>query len=930
MSDDIQRAKRIMRKLIFLFMLVAALMGAVSVVAAQGGSITINTVDDSEFPVLRLFGTVQDANGEFVTGLTEPDFSALVAGQNAEIVQVEEIVTGNIGASVVMVIDSSESLFGPAIEDTKAAAIRLIDQLRPTDEVAIVEFDSTVRVAQPFTSDLDAAQAAVNGISADGRTSLYDAAYTGVETAVQGASNEQRFVVLITDGQQFPPDQFNNDANAAVALAQANNIPIFAVGFGTVYPPYLESLGSAVEGGGTYILPNSETIGQILNFISGLITSQYVITIQPDLEPDGSPAPIELSSGGLSGTFDYTAPDLYPTPRIDGVPTDPIAEPVRVATGGRAVRLLQEVNVTIDDSPVQTFTTDNFGASIITFEGSVLIDPLTLAPGEHTITVEAVDQQGASRSTSQTFMVAELPLVFDTTGIELGEILDAETPVPVEAVIAQSQTAVESVVFAVDGEQIAVDAEAPYTAEVPVPELAAGAHILSVTVENMAGQIATQDIPFTIPLPPTAVPPTATLTAVPPTAIPTVVPPTAVAVMPTAEPTAVPPTTAPTVVPATSTPVPTTIPLTFTVTGIALGETVEDEARAIRATPDEGVQAETAVFTLDGEVIDTDEFAPFIATVDMTSLMPGAHLLDVTMTDAAGESASQQIPFTIPDRPTATPRPPLVISTPVVATAAPTEVVPTPVGILPTDVPTDAPAEPFSFTLTGLEPGAEVSGGVLSVALELPEDVTGQKATFSLDGEEAVVDEEAPFGADIDVSGLQAGEHVLNVVVEATDGRTGSADVPFIIPAAAQAAPTETPTLDPTVEATALPAVPVGFTLSGLSNAETISEAVRAVEAVPNDGVTAASVEFSVDGTPVATDDSAPFTFDLQTAGLNPGIHTLSAVMTDTTGATAEQALTFNIPQPLRDFFFIGASALLLLLLAAARLVITQRSEPKA
>jgi Ca-activated chloride channel family protein len=925
MSDDIQRAKRIMRKLIFLFMLVAALVGAVSVVAAQGGSITISTVDDSEFPVLRLFGTVQDANGEFVTGLTEPDFSALVAGQNAEIVQVEEIVTGNIGASVVLVIDSSESLFGPAIEDTRAAAIRLIDQLRPTDEVAIVEFDSTVRVAQPFTSDLDAARAAVNGISADGRTSLYDAAYTGVETAVQSASNEQRFVVLITDGQQFPPDQFNNDANAAVALAQANNIPIFAVGFGTVYPPYLESLGTAVEGGGTYILPNSETVGQILNFISGLITSQYVITIQPDLEPDGSPAPIELSSGGLSGTFDYTAPDLYPTPRIDGVPTDPIAEPVRVATGGRAVRLLQEVNVSIDDSPVQTFTTDNFGASIITFEGSVLIDPLTLAPGEHTITVEAVDQQGASRSTSQTFMVAELPLVFDTTGIELGEILDAETPLPVEAVIAQSQTAVESVVFAVDGEQIAVDAEAPYTAEVPVPELAAGAHILSVTVENMAGQIATQDIPFTIPLPPTAtptaLPPTATPTAVPPTAMPTVVPST---VAPSATP--VEAASAPTDTPASA----PAVPLTFTVTGIRLGETVAEDARAIRATPGEGVQAETAVFTLDGEVIDTDEFAPFIATIDMTSLMPGAHLLDVTMTDAAGESASQQIPFTIPDRPTATPRPPLVISTPVVATAAPTEIAPTEVGVLPTDVPTAAPAEPFSFTLTGLEPGAEVSGGVLSVALELPDDVTGQKATFSLDSEEAVVDEEAPFGADIDVSVLQPGEHVLNVVVEATDGRTGSADVPFIIPAAQQSAPTEIPIVEPTVEATAVPAVPVGFTLSGLSNAETISEAIRAVEAVPNDGVTAANVEFSVDGTPVATDDSAPFTFDLQTAGLTPGIHTLSAVMSDATGATAEQALTFNIPQPLRDFFFIGASALLLLLLATARFVITQRSEPKA
>jgi Ca-activated chloride channel homolog len=918
-----------MRRLFLWLIVVAALLGAASFVAAQGGGITINTVDDSEFPTIRIFATVTDRNGDAVRGLTAGDFSSLVAGQPAEIVAVEEIVTGNVGASVVLVIDSSESMFGNALANTKAAANLLIDQLRESDEVAVFDFDTDIRLVQPFTRDLAAARAAVDSITAGGVTSLYDAAYSGVDEAVQNASTDQRFVVLITDGQQFPTDNFDNAARAAAELAAQNGIPIFAVGFGSVYPPYLTSLGDATEGGGTFITPTSDQVGQILNFISGLITSQYIITIQPDIEPDGSPAPIQLAYGGFSTTRGYTAPDLYPIATLGDLPADAISETIRVTAGGRAPRLLQTINVSVDDVIVRTFTPDDFGAGIVSFEGSIPLDPLTLAPGEHSISVEAVDQQGASRSVSGTFDVAELPILFEASGIDLGETVtdDART---IDVTVSQSQAPVTDVILALDGLDVAAATGAPFSTEIPLDSLAPGAHILTITVSNDAGQQAAQDIPFTIPEPPTATP-----TAVPPTATP--VPATATPVPATATP-----------LPATVTPLPTVaaVPLTFEVAGVDLGEEIADPARAVRVTLGDGVIAQDVTFTLDDSVIDTDAAAPYITTIDMTELDPGAHILDVTVTDGLGETASEQIPFSVAERPTATVRPTLDISTPVVSSAdaspTPAEAAAVATGTLEvtdsaltpnpspegegltatadvtvgaTDAPTTeatAAASELTFTVSGIESGAVVTESPVTIDVEIPDGVEVVSVDFALDGESAATDDEAPYSVDLDLSGLEAGEHELGVTLTTTDGETVTETVPF--------------TYDP---AEAQAAAPVGFSFSGLTNGETISEPSRDVAVEPNEGVEAASVTFALDGVALEPDADAPYSTTIDAASLAPGAHTLSATLTDANGEEAAQTLTFNIPNRLQDLLLIGSSLLLLGLLVAAWFVMTERSVKK-
>ncbi len=1041
---DIYLRKRMqtMRRLLSLLLLIAALAGVATIVAAQTDTgINIISIDDSGFPTLQIFATVTGSDGRPITGLTEADFRVLAEGSDANLISVEEIVDSDAGVSVVLVLDSSESMFGVPLSDTQNAANILIDALEPSDEIAVVDFDSVVRIAQPFTNDFNAARAAIAGSEAGGVTALYQAAWDGVETLVNSASNPRRILVLVTDGHEFG-ERSTRTRDEAIQLAQASGIPVFAVGFGSVYPPYLSALGEGT-GGRTYLLPSSAQLVDAFNFISNFLRSQYIITIAPDLVPDGTVAPISLAAADFTITQGYQKPDLLPVPAVIGVPGSPITEATDIQIGAEAPRGFGDVIVRVNGETVEV-ANPTFNADNTSFGGTLTIDPFLLAPGAYELSVEAIDAQGGSRTTTRPFVVAALPLVLNLSGIELGEIIDQVAPRTVTAGIEQSQSAVSGVTFTLNGDEIGVDAEAPYTVDVAVQDLAPGTYVLSAVASNTLNQTGLRDVTFTIPEPPTPTP-TATATPLPPTPTSTNTP-----IPPTATPTSVPPTATPVPPTATATTVAAqTAPFAFTVSGIDLGETVDASAVAVRAAV-EGAAASVR-FVLDGETIDVDTGAPYIVAINTGALEPGAHLLDVIAESASGETLTETIPFTIPElvpTPTVTPS---NVTAPVISTPAPfaisasgitlgetvsdparavratvdegeaasirfvldgaeidldtgapyittintaalaegahvlevigesttgetdTETIPFTIPAViptPTRVPanvtapliTTAPEEPFSFSVSGLQLSEVVTVPQVDLEAVPAEGSEVASITFSLDGELLADDAEAPYTASFETAGLEPGEHLVEIVASSAAGETVGVDIPFTIPAPTEAATvvanattdgTEVvatadaanATADGTevvatadaaaataeVTAAATPtdtaAVPLAFTLTGISPAETVRDATRTVTAEAGEGVEAASVTFSLDGAEIGTDAEAPYTVVVNTGALAPGEHTLSAVMSSATGETVEQSLTFTTAQPLNDLLLVASCLLLLGLLSGAWWVMTQRAR---
>src|SRR5438034_7705032 len=77
--------------------------------------------------------------------------------------------------SISLAIDSSGSMDGEKIDQAKAAALGLLKQLRPTDQISIVSFSDTVTVQLPMSRVGNSREiaAAVKAISVNGLTSMY-------------------------------------------------------------------------------------------------------------------------------------------------------------------------------------------------------------------------------------------------------------------------------------------------------------------------------------------------------------------------------------------------------------------------------------------------------------------------------------------------------------------------------------------------------------------------------------------------------------------------------------------------------------------------------------------------------------------------------------------------------------------------------------
>ena len=198
-----------MRKYSLLPLVLVLLLLVSSGSAQQATSIEINSVNEDNFPQLELLVNVQDDFGTPILNLTAEDFVVLLDNDFGTVVSVENITDNNLSISVVLVIDTSESMIGTPLDDTKAAALAFVDRLADGDEIAILDFDSDIVIAQDFTTDHDAARTAIDGLEAGGRTALYDANFSGAELA-SSTDNPRRFVIFLTDGNELLDSESRN------------------------------------------------------------------------------------------------------------------------------------------------------------------------------------------------------------------------------------------------------------------------------------------------------------------------------------------------------------------------------------------------------------------------------------------------------------------------------------------------------------------------------------------------------------------------------------------------------------------------------------------------------------------------------------------------------------------------------------------------
>jgi Ca-activated chloride channel homolog len=143
---------------------------------------------------------VEDAKGAPVSGLERDDFEILEDGKVQKIVVFEK--ESSTPLSIVLAIDTSDSVWTNERLEKSAAKHFVNALLRDQDELDLMEFSEVVREMVPFTNQKKRIEAGIGELHMGGATALYDAIYLASQRLqdTSGANGRRRVVVLITDG----------------------------------------------------------------------------------------------------------------------------------------------------------------------------------------------------------------------------------------------------------------------------------------------------------------------------------------------------------------------------------------------------------------------------------------------------------------------------------------------------------------------------------------------------------------------------------------------------------------------------------------------------------------------------------------------------------------------------------------------------------
>ncbi|HVK78287.1 MAG TPA: VWA domain-containing protein [Kofleriaceae bacterium] len=299
-------------------------------------------------------------------------------------------VTQRPPASVAIVLDVSGSMINQPLEDAKAAAVTLIDQLGPADELAIVTFSTGSEVVFPLTAATEdaraRAKARVAGLYAEGGTNIPAGLVDGADQ-LEASHAALRRVVLISDGKVE-----THDRPRVVPLASrraAAGLSITAVGVGIDFDEELMA-EIAVAGRGNYhFVEHARDLGAM--FVSELGSLGETVLTRASLRVEPAAGVDLVDVIGYRFERDGRAVVVPVADQRRGERTKVVLR-VRVTAGDEAVKELAEVRWTFDELGKGPRSATTIARAEVT------ADETTIARGRDQDTVRMIEKARTARA----------------------------------------------------------------------------------------------------------------------------------------------------------------------------------------------------------------------------------------------------------------------------------------------------------------------------------------------------------------------------------------------------------------------------------------------------------------------------------------------------------------------------------------------------
>jgi VWFA-related protein len=287
---------------------------------------------DGERGITTAFVSVLGEDGRAIEDLDERDFTVSVNGRELPKLELTNYVDDSLGVAVVLAIDVSGSM-EPYLGDARDGASALVSLLKPADEAALVSFSDAVTVEQQITGSRLDIESALAGLETGGNTSLHEVVLASLDLAAD-AELERRAVVLLSDGQ----DTLAAAASRAAAIerARADQIPIYAIGYGPDPDrQFLTELARA-SGGRELFAPGPSDLRIAFEELGDLLRRQYVVRFAPGVAPATRTLELTLEvatdtgSGIATMQFENPIAARPVAPAATAAPPVPTAQPATV------------------------------------------------------------------------------------------------------------------------------------------------------------------------------------------------------------------------------------------------------------------------------------------------------------------------------------------------------------------------------------------------------------------------------------------------------------------------------------------------------------------------------------------------------------------------------------------------------------------------
>jgi VWFA-related protein len=239
------------------------------------GGLGVATAQVPHFPVnvdaVRVSVLVKGRDGP-LPDLAAADFELR---DNGVLQQLEEVSHEHLPLSLILALDVSGSVRGPALAALKIAARACIDRLERGDRAALVTFANGLRLEPPLGLDLTAVRTAIDALQAEGGTSLVDGTFAAI--ALGDAVPGRVVAVVFTDGKETASWLM---ADEALAAAGASDVVVYGVEVGTATSAFLKSVAEST-GGKLLRVPEHRALGKAFLDVLEEFRSRYLLRYTP-------------------------------------------------------------------------------------------------------------------------------------------------------------------------------------------------------------------------------------------------------------------------------------------------------------------------------------------------------------------------------------------------------------------------------------------------------------------------------------------------------------------------------------------------------------------------------------------------------------------------------------------------------------------------